>query len=398
MSTAVEEDFYSDDVLLDIHNGREVPWAEWKEGSDQIAGSFKRNGEYKKASRMYRCGERYQFNECVGRGCTYRKLTGAYFCKNPLCVTCAGRRSIFLASQAYKILEAARERCDMDILVLTLTDKRCRGEELTQRIDEMSRGVNLVFKYKEVKAVVLGSIRALEVTYDSEKYITGDMFYGNKRRHMKPRERYYSERGLKVGDANPTFDTYNPHYHIIISVKKGYFRSEDYITQKRWSELWGQALQRDYGVVTYVTAVKRLWNDVTADSVKIKGEKVYLTTLNGAIREVMKYCFKPGNVINNDKKIQDRCVAALAEGLHNRKRIEYTGIFRNLKKELLGDNDIEDEDADLIGEGEEKTKVCPKCGSVLVEALYKWDRFIKEYRRVDMQGLRSYIGYFHRRE
>jgi plasmid rolling circle replication initiator protein Rep len=395
MSMSVE-DFFSGDILVDKYNGREVPWAEWKEGSDQIARSFKRNGEGKKAGRMFRCGERYQFKECVGSGCGYRKLTGAYFCKNPLCVTCAGRRSMFLARQSYRILETARDRYELDYVVLTLTDRRCRGGELKQRIDEMSRAVNLIFKYKEVKAVVVGTIRALEVTYDSEEFITHDMFYGNKTRHMKSRVRYYSERGLKVGDVNPTYDTYNPHFHIIVGVKAGYFRSCDYIAQKRWSELWGQALQRDYGVITYITAVKRLWNDITSKVVRLNGEKVYLTTLNGAIREVMKYCFKPGNVIDKDKDKQDRCVRFLSDGLHNRKRIEYTGVFRTLKKELFGDNGIEGEDADLIGEGDEKTKVCPKCGSVLSEALYEWDRRIKEYRKVDLQGINLHVGYVKR--
>jgi plasmid rolling circle replication initiator protein Rep len=396
VSTYLDEDFYESDILVDTRNGKEVPWAKWKEGSNEIAGSFLRNGDIKKASRMYRCGERYQFNECVGRGCSYKKLTGAYFCKNPLCVTCSGRRSMLNARQTLKIFKALQERLEMDMVVLTLTDKRCQGEELTQRIDEMSRAVNLIFKYKEVKEEVLGTVRALEVTYDPEEYITGDMFYGNKKRHMKSRARYYMEKGLKVGDANPTYDTYNPHYHIIVGVPKGYFRSKGYIKQKRWSELWTKALQRDYNVVTHVSAVKRKDNDIISKTVKMNGETVYLTTLNGAIREVMKYCFKPGNVINKDKVKQDRCVRFLAGGLHNRKRIEYTGIFRSIKKELFGEKDVEDDNADLIGEGDEKGNVCPKCGSVLEEALYKWDRSIKEYRRVDLKGLRVYIGYYQR--
>lgn len=390
MSMFGGEEYFEDDILVDVHNGREIPWAEWKEGSDQIAGSFYRNGEVKKAGRMFKCGQQYQFNECESE-CGYRKLTGAYFCKSPLCITCSGRRSMILARQSFKILETAREMCDMDLLVLTATDRRCRGDELKQRIDEMSRAVNLLFKYKEVKGVVLGTIRALEITYDSEEFITKDMFYGNKARHMKSRVKYYTERGLVVGDSNPTYDTYNPHFHIIIGVKKGYFTSSDYISQKRWSGLWGQAMQRDYTVVTYVTAVKEKWNDITENSEKRNGEKVYLTTLNGAIREVMKYAFKPGNVINKDKDKQDRCVKFLSEGLHNRKRIEFTGIFRTIKRELFGEKDVEDEDADLIGKDEVKTDVCPKCGAVLKEVSYKWDRRVKEYKKVKKVGDKSFV-------
>ena len=66
-------------------------------------------------------------------------------------------------------------------------------------------------KRKEVKNIVKGYIRKLEVTYNSNT-------------------------------LSKSYDTYHPHFHVVIAVNKTYFKKSDlYITQQRWLELWQEA-------------------------------------------------------------------------------------------------------------------------------------------------------------
>ena len=46
------------------------------------------------------------------------------------------------------------------------------GEELRDQIDNFNKGINRLFQRRNVKRVVKGYIRKLEVTTDQEKIIT----------------------------------------------------------------------------------------------------------------------------------------------------------------------------------------------------------------------------------
>lgn len=55
-------------------------------------------------------------------------------------------------------------------------------------------------------------------------------------------ESYYENKGLAISDNNPNYDTYHPHFHVLISVNKSYFTDKDYyISRDRWLELWQQS-------------------------------------------------------------------------------------------------------------------------------------------------------------
>ena len=58
----------------------------------------------------------------------------------------------------------------------------------------------------------------------------------------KKAQSYYENRGLNVGDNNPNYDTYHPHFHVLITVNKSYFTdTKQYINRDRWLELWQQS-------------------------------------------------------------------------------------------------------------------------------------------------------------
>lgn len=112
-----------------------------------------------------------------------------------------------------------------------MTAPSVSGAELFDQINNFNKAIDRLFKRRNVERVVKGYIRKLEVTTDQEKYVTEDLY--------KLKKKYYDIRGIKVGDPNPTYNTYHPHVHIIVAVNKSYFDDKDYfISQKEWLEIW----------------------------------------------------------------------------------------------------------------------------------------------------------------
>ena len=110
-----------------------------------------------------------------------------------------------------------------------------KGMKIPDSLEEEIRKYNKAFeklmKRKEVRTVVKGYIRKLEVTYQKEKYITKELW--------KRKKDYYEKKGLSIGDLEPNYDTCNPHFHVVIAVNKSYFTDKDYyISRERWLELW----------------------------------------------------------------------------------------------------------------------------------------------------------------
>ena len=150
----------------------------------------------------------------------------AEFCRHRLCPTCNWRKSLKLFSQMKEV--SARLLQDFPgarYLFLTLTVKNCSGAELAQTIDKMNFGFKLLVNAgktnasaKAVKANLLGYAKAMEIKYDAEKTITPEMY--------AQRKKYYIERGLKAGSANPNYGMYHPHFHVLLMVKPSFSREQ----------------------------------------------------------------------------------------------------------------------------------------------------------------------------
>lgn len=50
---------------------------------------------------------------------------------------------------------------------------------------------------------------------------------------------YFDKLGLMIGDNNPNYNTYHPHFHVVLSVNKNYFTdTKCYINQLNWLDMW----------------------------------------------------------------------------------------------------------------------------------------------------------------
>ncbi|MDA2627411.1 protein rep [Bacillus cereus] len=322
-------------VLSDVResDGKERPWQDKKERSLKMADAFQEAGLEKKASRMCTCGNVLVFNkEQSGI-----KLAYAQFCQVRLCPMCTWRRSLKIATQNKQIVEVANERQRLRWIFLTLTIKNVEGQELKGTVKHLMKSWNRFMGYKRVEESNLGWFRGLEITRDKEKKIS-------KKRYKK-NPRYYDSIGVKAGDENPNYNTYHPHFHVLIAVPPNYF-GKNYIKQKEWTSLWKKAIQVDYNPIVDVRPVKaRNKKKSIFDSIY---EIENAIEEQNAVFEVSKYPVKDTDIVNlDDIEESADVVKVVDDALQYTRLIAYGGLLKDIKKEL-GLSDAEAEDTDLI--------------------------------------------------
>ncbi|EOP51099.1 protein rep, partial [Bacillus thuringiensis] len=156
---------------------------------------------------------------------------------------------------------------------------------------------------RNIQRSIKGYIRKLEMTYDKERFITEEM-YNNKKRKA-----YYDSRGLKVDDHNPNYDTYNPHFHVLLCVEKNYFkRKELYIKQEEWLEMWREVT--DMPEITQVHI-----------------QKVELIREGNAVAEVAKYSAK-----DYEMSVSQDVFDVFYLALKGRQLIVYGGLLKDYAK------------------------------------------------------------------
>lgn len=231
-------------------------------------------------------------------------------CGNRFCPICTWSTAKKDAIKISVMMDAVKEIENKEFLFLTLTAPNVSGEELRDEIDRFNKGVNKLFKRRNVERVVKGYIRKLEVTTDQEKIITEKLY--------KQKKNYYDYRGLKVNDPNPTYNTFHPHMHIIVVVNKSYFGNREAITKAEWLEMWRSCM--DDNSITQVDA-KKVRSTEAANS--------------NAVLEIAKYSAK-GSDLYHSESVFDTFYTALKR----RQLIVYSGMMKDYaKKYKIGDLD-----------------------------------------------------------
>lgn len=107
-------------------------------------------------------------------------------------------------------MEHLKKEEDKEFIFLTLTAPNVEGDKLEKGIRKYNKSFEKLMQRKEVKNIVKGYIRKLEVTYNSDI-------------------------------SSKSYNTYHPHFHVVIAVDRSYFTSRNYINRDRWLELWQEA-------------------------------------------------------------------------------------------------------------------------------------------------------------
>ncbi len=230
----------------------------------------------------------------------YKQISGNS-CKNRFCPLCSYRKARKDGLKILTMMKAIEELENKSFLFLTLTYKRVEADELEDTIKFLNKSFKKLFERKEIEKMNLGYIKKIEVTYDKYKTI-------NKKTFSKRKE-YFKVRGLKVGDNNPTYDTYHPHFHIIISVDKFYFTNPRvYLSRDKFLRLW-QESTGDYNIT------------------QVDVRKVSSTDDKNKVSELAKYSAK-----DSDYLYTERVFDVFYKALKGKRLLTYSKIFKDYQK------------------------------------------------------------------
>lgn len=329
-----------ENVLEDRKNGKKpANWRKHKKNSLLLGESYRRLTDVNKAFRVTTCGSYLEFKR---HNDGTLKLHDANFCKVRLCPMCAWRRSIKVYGQTSKIMDYLEESKEYRYIFVTLTVKNVSGEELSSELDKLFAAYKKMTERREFKRVSKGWFRCLEVTHNWET------------------------------------NEYHPHIHVIITVNKSYFSSQNYLSHDAWMALWRSCAGLDYDPWVDVRTVKP---DPDSSGEEIKHKK--------AVSEVAKYTVKASDFIvevpaGATEKVKqylhsqmDEVVDVLDKALAGRRLVAYGGLMREVHKKLNLDEPTE---GDLINTDNDE-QIRPDLGYVIER--YEWHIGYGNYVLVD---------------
>lgn len=189
-------------------------------------------------------------------------------CKNRFCPICAWKKARKDALALSVMMSYLKQEEKKEFIFLTLTAPNVPAEELNDEIKHYNQSFQRLMQRKEVRQVVKGYARKLEITYNEER------------------------------------DDYHPHFHVLIAVNKSYFTdTKQYISRDRWLELWQQVTKNT--LITQVD-VRKVRNG--------RDDKVY---------EIAKYSAKDSDYLQNQKVFE-----AFYNALKGKRLIVFSGLFK----------------------------------------------------------------------
>ena len=256
---------------------------------------------HKTLERVKSCGDFMQ--HLTNLEMNAKKVHRSNSCGNRFCPLCTWNKAKKDAIMLAVLMQAIREQEEQEFIFLTLTAPNIKGEHLKSEIDCFNHAFNKLFKRKNVISVINGYVRKLEVTYNQERFITKQMY--------KRAKNYYDKRNLKEGDNNPNYDTYHPHFHVILSVNKSYFTdTKVYINQSKWLEMWRDCM-----------------NDESITQVDIRKVRSSEKSEYGAVLEVAKYSAK-----SNELYASQSVFEIFYRALKGRQLLTFNGLFKDYVK------------------------------------------------------------------
>lgn len=245
-----------------------------------------------KLDRLKECGNFIKFQASEDK--TKFILSGGNFCNNRFCPFCSWLKAKRTAFELLELIKVVEYKEKFAFLFITLTVPNVPKESLREEIEYMNKSFKRLVESEEIDVINKGYIRKLEVTYQSDKEVTKE----NKKKY----------KGLPIG-TKLAYDTYHPHFHLVMAVNKSYFKSRDYLSKKRLLELWQRATRNP----------------------NIKQVDIKPCRMN-TVKQVMElatYSAKQGDLYSS-KEVFD----GFYEGLFRKKLLVYNGIFKEYKKKI----------------------------------------------------------------
>lgn len=190
-------------------------------------------------------------------------------CKNRFCPVCAwkkARKDALILSILMKYIQIEHQK---EFIFLTLTTPNVPANKLDEEIKKYNKSFKKLMERKEVRSVVKGYVRKLEVTYNKDR------------------------------------DDFHPHFHVLIAVNKSYFTDKRYyIKRDRWLEMWKEVVGDPTITQVHVQKIKH-------DSRK-------------EVSEIAKYSAKDSDYLVNKDVFK-----AFYSSLKGKRLIVHSGLFKD---------------------------------------------------------------------
>ena len=201
-----------------------------------------------------------------------RKLVLTNSCNNRFCPICAWRKAAKYSLKHLIMFKKLIEMQKYEFIFVTLTSPNVTAERLEEEIRDYAKAFKRFSELKAFDNMNVGYIRKLELTYNKDR------------------------------------NDYNPHYHLIVCIKKSYFKSRDYIKHEKWLDMW-RLSKRDNNI-----------ENVDVRKVKDSDE-------DNVYAEISKYTSKDSDYIKGKKVF-----GFFYDALKGRQVITYNKIFKDLAK------------------------------------------------------------------
>jgi plasmid rolling circle replication initiator protein Rep len=273
----------SKDTQATVHSQAE-DYASRKKANEKTLGYIQKHVSPAVYMRMETCMDWYRTMADVNF--EHPKIYRTFRCTNRFCPICAYGQACRDAFQMSLLIPYVCEVQRKELLMLTLTSPNVKAVDLKDAIRQYNRASKAMLRQDRegVGRLAYGYIRKLEVTYNSESYITSDMWHGNPGKKIKPQGGYFARRGLEIGDPNPNYDTYHPHFHVVLAVSGEYVEQVKANPQResaRWLAAWQKAMK-----------------DPSITQVDIR--PVRDTQNSNAVLEMAKYTAKPSDMLHSE--------------------------------------------------------------------------------------------------
>lgn len=283
-------------------------------------------------------------------------------CHCSLCPTCNFFRSRNNLRDFIMILEdffSYSDNCKLPFVFLTLTVPNCPGSDLRTTVKKLSKAFNKFLGYDEIKNIIVGCSRSLEITVNED---TGD-FHPHFHCLLVLREDYFKwHRDFK---DNIYLDKLHWLFywqralglHRYKAVRKNQYTERDLYTARRkafrsWCEWFGSFFSggEPFSGVLLPSAPKDLVTSI--DIKRVLKWDINRVDQNARrciklLGEVVKYPFKPDEILTGEISIDVSRIYWLDGALYHTRRWNLSGVLRDIQKRL-NLPDPEEESSDLV--------------------------------------------------
>src|SRR5699024_3312021 len=251
-------------------------------------------------------------------------------CKNRFCPICAWKKARKDALALSVMMAYLKQEEKKEFIFLTLTAPNVSAEELNDEIKHYNQSFQRLMQRKEVRKVVKGYARKLEITYNEER------------------------------------DDYHPHFHVLVAVNKSYFnQATQYISRDRWLELWQQVTKNPLITQVDVRKVRGSRDDKVYEIAKYSAKdsdylqnqnvfEVFYKALKGkrliVLSELFKEAmtkFKVGELDDYKEKEKTKYVYAIMYNWGNKQYLEFenrlltSDEINEINEQLIKDENID---------------------------------------------------------